>query len=622
MSLNPADSNAMQKLSLNPKQKSESDPAPRRKLRPLRGLMPFLKPYTRTISLALVALLIAAGAMLAMPVALRHVIDSGIFADQAGSIDRYFFALFALAGVMAVFVATRFYLVVWLAERVVADIRSAVFQHVLRMGPTFFEVTRTGEVLSRLTTDTTLIQTVLGFSVSVALRSSVMLTGALIMLAITSPRLTAIIMLLVPMVVLPIIVVARRVRRLSRDTQDRIADTSAIAGEVLGAIHIVQAFTLEALQAGRYRESVENSFITARRRIRTRALLIVFGILVVFGGIVFVLWIGAQDVIAGRMSSGELGQFLLYAILFGSSTAGLSEIWGEVQRAAGATERLVELLNAHPDIDAPAQPVPLPAPGNGRIVFEHLTFNYPSRPEQPALQGFSLQVQPGETVALVGPSGAGKSTVFQLLLRFYHPRSGRILLDGVDIANVMPDELRARIGIVPQDTVLFADNVMENIRYGRPDATDDEVRAAARAAEADEFIERLPEGYRTFVGERGIRLSGGQQQRIAIARAILKAPPILLLDEATSALDAESEKLVQHALENLTQNCTTLVIAHRLATVLNADRIVVMEQGRIVASGSHAELVAQEGLYSRLAALQLRQEQGGETLDQAVTGAS
>jgi ATP-binding cassette subfamily B protein len=490
------------------------------------------------------------------------------------------------------------------------------------MGPTFFEVTRTGEVLSRLTTDTTLIQSVVGLSLSVALRSSVMLTGALIMLAITSPRLTAIIMLLLPMVVLPIIVVARRVRRLSRDSQDRIADTSAIAGEVLGAIHIVQAFTLEALQAGRYRESVENSFNTAQRRIRTRALLLVFGFLVVFGGIVFVLWVGSQDVIAGRMSGGELGQFLLYAILLGVSSAGLSEIWGEVQRAAGATERLVELLNAHPDIDAPAQPVPLPAPGKGQIVFEDLTFNYPSRPEQPALQGFSLQVQPGETVALVGPSGAGKSTVFQLLLRFYHPRSGRILLDGIDIANVMPDELRTRIGIVPQDTVLFADNVMENIRYGRQGATDDEVRAAARAAAADEFIERLPEGYRTFVGERGIRLSGGQQQRIAIARAILKAPPILLLDEATSALDAESEKLVQHALENLTQNCTTLVIAHRLATVLNADRIVVMEQGRIVESGSHAELVAQEGLYSRLAALQLRHEQAEETLDQAVAGAS
>ena len=611
----------MQKLSPNPKQKSESDPAPRRKLRPLRGLMPFVKPYTRTIGLTLVALLIAAGATLAMPVAVRHVIDSGISADQAGSIDRYFFALFALAGVMAVSVATRVYLTGWLGERVVADIRSAVFQHVLRMGPTFFEVTRTGEVLSRLTTDTTLIQS-LGLSLSIALRSSVMLTGALIMMAITSPRLTAIIMLLVPMVVLPIIAVTRRVRRLSRDSQDRIADTSAIAGEVLGAIHIIQAFTLEALQAGRYRESVENSFNTAQRRLRTRSLLVAFGILVVFGGIVFVLWVGAQDVIAGRMSGSELGQFLLYAIILGVSTAGLSEIWGELQRAAGATERLVELLNAHPDIGAPAQPVPLPVPGKGRIVFEHLTFNYPSRPEQPALQDFSLQVQPGETVALVGPSGAGKSTVFQLLLRFYYPRSGRILLDGVDIANVMPDELRARIGIVPQDTVLFADNVMENIRYGRQDATDDQVRAAARAAAADEFIERLPEGYRTFVGERGIRLSGGQQQRIAIARAILKAPPILLLDEATSALDAESEKLVQHALENLMQNCTTLVIAHRLATVLNADRIVVMEQGRIVASGSHAELVAQEGLYSRLAALQMRHEQAGETLDQAVTGAS
>ena len=568
-------------------------------LRPLRGLLPFLKPYTRTIILALAALLLAAAATLSMPVAVRFVIDSGIAAQGTDSINRYFLALFS---------AVRFYLVSWLGERVVADIRAAVFRHILSLSPTFFEVTRSGEVLSRLTTDTTLIQSVVGSSLSVALRSLITLLGALLMLAVTSPRLTAIIILLIPLGVLPIILVGRRVRRLSRASQDRIATTSAVAGEVLGAIQIIQAFTLEALQAERFGTSVEEAFQTARQRIRTRALLTVFAILVVFGGIVFVLWIGAQDVIAGRMSGGELGQFLLYAIFVGGSSAGLSEIWGEIQRAAGATERLMELLQARPDVDIPAHPLALPEPGRGQIAFEHIVFNYPSRPEQAALHDFSLSIKAGETVALVGPSGAGKSTVFQLLLRFYQPGAGRILLDGVDIAQALPDAVRSRIGIVPQDTVLFADTILENIRYGRPGASDNEVRAAARAAAADEFIERLPQGYATFVGERGVRLSGGQQQRLAIARAILKKPAILLLDEATSALDAESETLVQQALAGLMRERTTLVIAHRLATVLNADRIVVMEQGRIVASGKHAELMAQNGLYTRLAELQFRQD--------------
>ena len=577
-------------------------------LRPLRGLLPFLKPYTRTIILALAALLLAAAATLSMPVAVRFVIDSGIAAQGTDSINRYFLALFALASLLALFSAVRFYLVSWLGERVVADIRAAVFRHILSLSPTFFEVTRSGEVLSRLTTDTTLIQSVVGSSLSVALRSLITLLGALLMLAVTSPRLTAIIILLIPLGVLPIILVGRRVRRLSRASQDRIATTSAVAGEVLGAIQIIQAFTLEALQAERFGASVEEAFQTARQRIRTRALLTVFAILVVFGGIVFVLWIGAQDVIAGRMSGGELGQFLLYAIFVGGSSAGLSEIWGEIQRAAGATERLMELLQARPDVDIPAHPLALPEPARGQIAFEHIVFNYPSRPEQAALHDFSLSIKAGETVALVGPSGAGKSTVFQLLLRFYQPGAGRILLDGVDIAQALPDAVRSRIGIVPQDTVLFADTILENIRYGRPGASDNEVRAAARAAAADEFIERLPQGYATFVGERGVRLSGGQQQRLAIARAILKKPAILLLDEATSALDAESETLVQQALAGLMRERTTLVIAHRLATVLNADRIVVMEQGRIVASGKHAELMAQNGLYTRLAELQFRQD--------------
>ncbi|MEZ5594700.1 MAG: ABC transporter transmembrane domain-containing protein [Gammaproteobacteria bacterium] len=577
-------------------------------LRPLRSLLPFLKPYTRQILLALAALLLAAAVTLTMPVAVRFVIDSGIAAQGTDSIDRYFLALFALASLLALFSALRFYLVSWLGERVVADIRTAVFRHILSLGPTFFEVTRSGEVLSRLTTDTTLIQSVVGSSLSVALRSLITLLGALLMLAVTSPRLTAIIILLIPLGVLPIILVGRRVRRLSRASQDRIATTSAVAGEVLGAIQIIQAFTLESLQAERFGASVEEAFQTARQRIRTRALLTVFAILVVFGGIVFVLWIGAQDVIAGRMSGGELGQFLLYAIFVGGSSAGLSEIWGEIQRAAGATERLMELLQARPDINIPAQALALPEPARGRIAFEHIVFNYPSRPEQAALHDFSLTIEAGETVALVGPSGAGKSTVFQLLLRFYQPGAGRILLDGVDIAQTLPEAVRSRIGIVPQDTVLFADTILENIRYGRPGASDEEVRAAARAAAADEFIERLPQGYATFVGERGVRLSGGQQQRLAIARAILKKPAILLLDEATSALDAESETLVQQALAGLMRERTTLVIAHRLATVLNADRIVVMEQGRIVASGKHAELMAQNGLYTRLAELQFRQD--------------
>jgi ATP-binding cassette subfamily B protein len=428
------------------------------------------------------------------------------------------------------------------------------------------------------------------------------------MLAVTSPRLTSIILLVVPLIMLPILIFGRRVRSLSKDSQDRIADTSALAGEVLGAIQIIQAFTLEPLQNQRYSAAVEHSFGTARRRIRTRALLTAFAIMAVFGGIVTVLWIGAQDVIAGRMSSGELGQFLLYAIFVGGSTAGLSEIWGELQRAAGATERLVELLKTQPDIQPPADPLALPPALQGAITFANISFNYPSRPGQSALRDFSLQIAPGETVALVGPSGAGKSTVFQLLLRFYQPGSGRILLDGIDSAGVLPEDIRRCIGIVPQDTVLFADNVMENIRYGRPEASDEEVRMAAQAAAADEFIERLPQGYLTFVGERGVRLSGGQQQRLAIARAILKAPPILLLDEATSSLDAESEQLVQQALEHLMRDRTTLVIAHRLATVLKADRIVVMENGRIVAQGSHAELLRQGGLYARLAALQLQQQ--------------
>jgi ATP-binding cassette subfamily B protein len=575
-----------------------------RSVRPLAALLPFFRPYRGTLVLATLALVIAAGAMLALPVAARYVIDRGFAANDAATINLYFGWFLLAAVVLGVFAAIRFYFVTWLGERVVADIRDAVYRQVVRLDAAFFEVTRTGEVLSRLTTDTTLVQSLAGSGISIALRSALNLTGSLVMLALTSPQLTGWIVLMVPVVIAPLIIVGRFVRKLSRAAQDGVADSSGLAGETLNAIQTVQAFTLEDLQARRFGESVEHAFAIAVRRTRVRAVLTALGVSLVFGAITLVLWLGAHAVLEGSMTPGQLGQFLLYAMLVAGSAAALTETWGEVQRAAGATERLVELLQAEPAIAAPSAPLVLPAPGRGEIRFEDVAFSYPSRPQSRALDGFSLAIAPGETVAFVGPSGAGKSTTFQLLLRFYDPQSGRILIDGVDIARARPGDVRARIGLVPQDTVLFGASARENIRYGRPDATDAQIEAAARAAAADGFIRALPQGYDTFLGERGARLSGGQRQRIAIARAILKDPPILLLDEATSALDAESERLVQEALEGLMRGRTTIVIAHRLATVQKADRIVVVDHGRIIDVGSHAKLVARNPLYARLAELQ------------------
>ncbi len=569
----------------------------------LAGLWPFMAPYKALIAAAIGALILTACVSLVLPLAVRRVVD-GFETSAAELLDQYFAAALGIAGLLAVGTGLRYYLVTRLGERVVADIRKAVFDRMMGMSPSFYEQIMTGEVLSRITTDTTLILSVIGSSVSIALRNLLILLGGLVLLMLTSAKLTGLVLLIVPAVIVPIIVLGRRLRVLSRENQDWIAASSGSASEALMSVQTVQAFTNELISTANFSDVTEKSFHSAKKRIGVRAAMTVIVIALIFSGIVGVLWVGARDVRADLMTVGELVQFVIYAVMVAGAVAALSEIWSELQRAAGATERLVELLHAQDEVADPRNPTPLPHPAKGAIAFEDVVFRYPARPETAALDGVSLDIQPGETVALVGPSGAGKSTIIQLLLRFYDPSEGVIRIDDVALPDMMRSDFRRAISLVPQDPVIFADTARENIRFGRPDASDAEVESAARTAAAHDFLAALPQGYDTYVGERGVMLSGGQKQRIAIARAILRDAPILLLDEATSALDAESERLVQQAVEKLSEGRTTLIVAHRLATVKKADRILVFEAGRIVAEGSHADLVAQGGLYARLARLQ------------------
>ena len=574
-----------------------------RKIGALRGLAPFIQPYRSMAVLAGIALVVTASVSLILPLAVRRVIDN-FGAGKATLLDSYFAAALGIALILAIGTGVRYYFVTRLGERVVADIRRALFDRVMGMSPAYFEDIMTGEVLSRITTDTTLILSVIGSSVSVALRNVLTLIGGLVLLTLTSGKLALLVLLIVPAVVVPIVVLGRRVRTSSRENQDWIAQSSGKASEALSAVQTVQAFTHEDRTRADFATVTERSFASAQRRIGVRSVMTFFVIFLAFAGVVGVLWIGARDVRAGIMTPGELVQFLIYAVIVAGAAGALSEIWGELQRAAGATERLVEMLHAEDPVQDHAAPLTLPRPVRGEVRFDKVRFTYPTRPDAPALKGISLLVQPGETVALVGPSGAGKSTVFQLLLRFFDPQAGAVLLDGVDLRDLARADFRSAMALVPQDPVIFAASARENIRFGRPEASDAEVEEAAQAAAAHGFIGELPQGYDTFLGERGVMLSGGQKQRIAIARAILRDAPVLLLDEATSALDAESERLVQQAVEVLGKGRTVLVVAHRLATVKRADRIVVLDQGQIVATGTHEQLVAEGGLYARLARLQ------------------
>jgi ATP-binding cassette, subfamily B, bacterial len=577
---------------------------PKANLSALTPLVPYALAYRGRIAAALAALVGASAATLVVPLAVRRVVDHG-FSDEAGGlIDDYFAMLIVVVGVLAVASALRYYLVITLGERVVADLRTAVFRHLTRLDPAFFDQAKTGELVSRLTADTTQVKSAFGASISIALRNAFLFAGAIVLMVFTSPKLSALVLLAIPVIVLPLVVSGRAVRRRSRTAQDRLADASAYAAEAVGAVRTMQAFGMESATAGRFAKAAEDAFEAARLSTTMRSLLTGTAIFLVSASVVGVLWYGAQDVLSGTITAGRLSQFMLYAVFAASSLGQLSEVYGELAQAAGAAERLGEILAAEPAIKPPVRPKALPDPPLGTVAFEDVRFAYPTRAEQPAADGLTFAVASGERVALVGPSGAGKSTVFQLLLRFYDPQGGRVLVDGVSVTMVDPAALRARMALVPQEPTIFAASVLENIRYGRPDAGEEEVRNAAQLASADGFIRTLPQGYATLLGERGVTLSGGQRQRLAIARAILKDAPILLLDEATSALDAESERKVQGALDRLMEGRTTLVIAHRLATIRSADRILVMDRGRIVEEGSHEALLAEGGLYARLARLQ------------------
>ncbi len=581
---------------------SDDTAAPKPPVNSLRGLLPFLRPHRPLLAGWLGALALSSVATLTLPVAVKYMIDEGFAAGN--SVDKWFALMFLVAVVLALATAARFYFVSLLGERVIADLRRSLYGHLLSLDQAFFEKTRTGELLSRLSADTELLRSVVGSSMSVALRSGITVAGSAVMLAVTSPRLALYALLGIPLVVLPMVLSGRRVRGVAKDSQDRVADANARAGETLGAMHTVQSYAREDYERERFGDAVKVALGTARKRIRLQAMLTAIVVVLVFGSITAVLWIGAKNVVSGDLTPGTLGQFLLYAMLGAGSVGALTEVWAEVQRAAGGMSRINELLQERSVLATPTQPSALPTPLQGRIAMQDVRFHYPTRPDTAALEDFSLTVEPGETVALVGPSGAGKSTVFQLLLRFHDPESGRVTLDGVDLRQLDPEALRRQVALVPQDPVIFGATARENIRYGRLEADAAQIEAAARSAEAHDFLMDLPQGYESELGERGARLSGGQQQRLAIARALLKDAPVLLLDEATSALDAQSERAVQQALERLMQGRTTLVIAHRLATVLQADRIVVMDKGRIVAQGTHAQLLAQGGLYAELARLQ------------------